>query len=185
MSADPGPVGGSNAGRVEANGRFVVPSLAPGHYRMSAGGGPGWFVESINVGGVDALDFPFEVKPNQNLNGVTITMTDRQTELTGVVVDGRNQPAVDYTLIVFPVDQKYWTAPSRRIQTTRPATDGRYTLRNLPPGEYRMAALLDIEPGASQDAAFLQQIESRTMKITLAAGEKKTQDVRLALAGGN
>lgn len=183
MPADPGPMSGSNAARVDAGGRFVVPSLTPGRYRISAGGAPGWFVESAAVGGVDALDFPFEVKPNQNVSGLIISMTDRQTELTGVMVDNRNQPAVDYTLIIFPADQKFWTGPSRRIQTTRPGTDGRYTVRNLPPGDYRIATLLDIEPGAAQDPAFLQQIESATMKITLAPGEKKTQDIRLSIGG--
>ena len=69
-SAEPGAGFGNNAGRVDANGRFVVPSLSPGRYRLSAGGAPGWFVESANVGGVDALDFPFEVKPNQHVSGV-------------------------------------------------------------------------------------------------------------------
>ena len=184
MSAEPGENAGSNAGRVDANGRFVVPSLSPGRYRLSAGGAPGWFMESANVAGVDVLDFPFEVKANQHVTGVTITLTDRQTELTGVIVDNRNQPVVDYTLLIFPSDQKYWSGPSRRIQTTRPGTDGRYTIRNLPPGDYRIATLLDIEPGAVQDAAFLQQVESATMRITLAPGEKKTQDIRLSIGGG-
>ena len=181
IPADPGPNQGSNAARVDAAGRFVVPSLAPGRYRISAGGAPGWFVESASIAGVEALDFPFEIKPGQNVSGVTITMTDRQTELTGVMVDNKNQPALDYTLVIFPADQKLWTGSSRRIQTIRPATDGRYTIRNLPPGEYKIATLLDIEPGAAQDANFLQQIESATMRITLAAGEKKTQDIRLAI----
>jgi protocatechuate 3,4-dioxygenase beta subunit len=181
MPFEPGPNFGANGARVDASGRFVVPSLVPGRYRISAGGAPGWFVESASVGGVEALDFPFEVKPGQNVSGLTITMTDRQTELTGILVDNKNQPAVDYTLLIFPVDQKYWTGSSRRIMTTRPGTDGRYTLRNLPPGDYRIATLLDIEPGATQDAAFLQQIESATMRITLAPGEKKTQDIRLSI----
>ena len=138
-------------------------------------------MESANVGGVDALDFPFEVKGGQNISGLTVTMTDRQTELTGLMVDNRNQPAVDYTAVIFPADQKFWTGSSRRIQTQRPGTDGRYTFRNLPPGEYKMATLLDFEPGATQDPAFLQQIESATIRITLSPGEKKTQDVRLSV----
>jgi hypothetical protein len=96
------------------------------------------------------------------------------------VVTDQNQPAVDYTLVIFPADSRYWVGPSRRIQTTRPATDGRYTLRNLPPGDYKIATLLDIEPGATSDPAFLQQIESSTMRLTLQPGEKKQQDIRLS-----
>ena len=179
-SADPGPMRSNAAARVDANGRFTAHSLAPGRYRVSASGAPGWFLESATAGGQNALDFPFEVKPNESLAGLTLTFTDRQTELTGTVVDDKSQPAVDYTLVIFPADNRYWTGTTRRIQTVRPATDGRYIVRNLPPGEYKIATVLDIEPGAASDPAFLQQIESATMRLTLQPGEKKQQDIRLS-----
>jgi hypothetical protein len=133
------------------------------------------------VGGQDALDFPFEVKPNQAVGGVNITLTDKQTELTGTVVDDKNQPAVDYTLVIFPADNRYWTGTtSRRIQTIRPGTDGRYTVRTLPPGDYKIATVLDMEPGSAADPAFLQQVEAATLRVTLQPGEKKQQDIRLS-----
>lgn len=171
--------GGASAARVDANGRFTIPSVPPGRYRLSASGASGWFPESSMIGGQDALDFPFEVKGTQNISGAVITFTDKQTELTGVVTNERGEPAVDYTLVAFPADQRYWGAgTSRRIQTTRPGTDGRYTWRNLPPGEYRIAPILDIDPGMTSDPAFLQQLEQTSLRITLQPGEKKIQDIR-------
>jgi hypothetical protein len=158
---------------------LTVPSLPPGRYRISAGGANAWFVESAVVGGQDALDFPFEVKPNQNVSGVAITMTDRQTEISGIVTDDKSQPALDYTLVVFPADSRYWNGSARRIQTIRPGTDGRYTSRNLPPGDYKIGTVLEIEPGAASDPAFLQQLESSALRVTIAAGEKKVQDIRV------
>jgi hypothetical protein len=177
-SADPGPMSMSGNGRVEANGRFTIPSVAPGHYRLSVNGGPGWYLESVTVGGQDALDFPFEVKA-ENLSGVNVTFTDKQTELTGSLVDDKGQPAVDYTLVIFPADQRYWGASGRRVRTVRPATDGRFTLMGLPPGEYKLATVTDLEPGAASDPAYLQSIDAATMRITLQPGEKKVQDIRL------
>lgn len=171
--------GGSSAARVDANGRFTIPSVPPGRYRLSAGGSNGWFPESSMIGGQDALDFPFDVKGNQNVSGAVITFTDKQTELTGVVTNERGEPAVDYTLVAFPSDQRYWgNGASRRIQTTRPGTDGRFTWRNLPPGDYRIAPILDIDPGMTSDPAFLQQLEQTSLRITLQPGEKKVQDIR-------
>jgi protocatechuate 3,4-dioxygenase beta subunit len=181
--AEPGPMASNGGGRVEASGRFTVASLPPGSYRVSASGANGWFVESAMVSGQDALDFPFELKPNQNLSGVAITMSDRQTEISGTVLDARNQPAVDYTLVVFPADSRYWNGATRRVQTIRPGTDGRYTSRNLPPGEYKIGTVLDIEPGAASDPAFLQQLETSALRITIAAGEKKVQDIRVGSGG--
>lgn len=180
-SADPGPNSSSSTARVDASGRFAAPSVVPGRYRITVGGAQGWFVESATVGGQDALDFPFEVKPNQAVGGITVTLTDKQTEFTGTIVDERNQPAVEYTLVVFPADNKYWTGTaSRRFQTVRPSTDGRFTIRGLPPGDYRIGTVIDLEPGASSDPGFLQQLEATALRMTLQPGEKKQQDIRMS-----
>ncbi len=170
-------------GRVDAAGRFTIPDVAPGRYRLSAsGGGSGWSVESAAMAGQDAADFPLEIRANQNVTGVTITFTDRQTELTGAVVDERNQPVSAYTVVVYAADPRYWVGVSRRIQATRPGTDGRFTFRNLPPGDYRLATLFDPEPGSWYDPAFLQQLEASSTTFSLAAGEKKVQNVRVSSA---
>lgn len=171
------PPGGAANGRVDAAGRFTIASVVPGRYRMTASGANGWFVESAAIGGQDALDIPIEIKGNQNLGSVTITFTDRQTELSGTMIDSRSQPATDYTLVVFPSDPRYWMRNARRIQTARPATDGRFTFRNLPAGEYLLAPVLDLEPGTAYDAMFLQQLEVNGIRLTLQPGEKKIQDL--------
>jgi hypothetical protein len=168
------------AGRVDANGRFTIPNVLPGTYRLTAQGGTtGWFLESAMIGGQDTLDFPFEVKPNQNVSGAVVTFGDQQAELSGTLLDGRGAPATDYTIIVFAADQKYWTPTSRRIRTARPATDGGFTVRTLPPGEYRLATVVDPEPGVWTDPDYLGQLDAASISIRLAAGEKKVQNVRL------
>jgi hypothetical protein len=180
-SADPRPNSSSSSARVDASGRFTAPSVVPGRYRINVGGAQGWYLESATVGGQDALDFPFEVRPNQAVGGISVTFTDKQTEFTGMIVDERNQPAVEYTLVVFPADNKYWTGTaSRRFQTVRPSTDGRFTIRGLPPGDYRIGTVIDLEPGAGSDPAFLQQLESTALRFTLQPGEKKQQDIRMS-----
>jgi uncharacterized protein (DUF2141 family) len=177
--SEPSPFGGASAARVDASGRFTIPSVPPGKYRLNAAGMNGWSVESAVIGGQDALDFPIEIKGNQAVSGAVVTFTDRQTELTGVVTNDKNEPAPEYTLIVFPADARYWTGPARRIQSARPATDGRYTFRNLPPGDYRLAPVFDLEPGATSDAGFLQQLEASALRVTLQPGEKKSQDMKI------
>lgn len=177
--ADPMPFGGASGGRVDASGRFTIPSVPPGKYRLTAGGVGGWTVDSAVIGGQDALDFPYEVKGNQAVSGVVITFTDQLTELTGMVTNAKNEAAPEFTLLVFSADSRYWTGTSRRIQNARPATDGRYTFRNLPPGEYRLAPVYDLEPGATSDPAFLQQLEGTALRVTLQPGEKKTQDMKV------
>jgi hypothetical protein len=182
--ADFGPgrePGGMATGRADASGKFSIVGIPPGLYRINAAGAPqGWTLESAVVGGHDALDFPFEVKPGQNVGSATLTFSDRRSELSGAVTDASGQAAFAYTLILFPADQRYWVPQSRRIRTARPATDGRFSFSNVPPGDYKIAPVVDAEPGSWFDPAFLQELDQSALRVSIAEGENKVQNVRLA-----
>jgi len=179
----PAEIASAAAGSVDAEGRFTIASVVPGRYRLNASAGTGWYLGSSAVEGQDSLDFPIEVKPNQSITSAIVTFVDRQSELNGIIVNEKAQPVPDYSLIVYPADQRFWTPQSRRIQSTRPATDGRFSFRNLPAGEYRLVPVYDPEPGSWFDPAFLQQLESASVRVSIADGEKKEQHLRVPGGG--
>jgi hypothetical protein len=88
--------------------------------------------------------------------------------------------ATDYSVIVFPSDRTLRVSGSRRIRSTRPASDGQFRFTDLPPGDYIVATLTDVEMKDLGDAAFLESVSSAGLKLTLTEGEKKKQDLRLA-----
>ena len=168
-------------GRADASGRFTVTGIVPGRYRVDVGGVPqGWVVDSAIVEGQDALDFPFDVKAGQQIGSVSITLIDRRAELTGTLVDAHGQPAPGYTVLLYPSDQRYWVPYSRRIRTTRPATDGQFVFATVPPGDYKLVPVGDVEPGSWFDPAFLQHVDAAALRVSISEGEKKVQHVRLA-----
>jgi Carboxypeptidase regulatory-like domain len=168
-------------GRVEADGKFTISSVVPGRYRLSASGATGWVVAASALDGQDAFEFPAEIKGS--VGSATVTFIDRPSELGGTVTNSQSQPIPDYTLVLFPADQRYRTAFSRRILSTRPATDGRFSFRNVPAGEYRLAAVLDPEPGSWFDPAFLQQLDGSAVRVSIAEGEKKEQNLQIPGGG--
>lgn len=172
------------AGRVDQNGRFTIAGVLPGKYRLTASnGGTGWFLEGSTIDGQNTLDIPVEVKPGQNVTGAVVTFTDRQAELSGTITNERGQPAPDCTIVVYPSDPRYWIPNSMRIRTTRPATDGRFIFTGLPPGEYRLAPVFDVEPGSWYDPAFLQQLDAGAVRVLVGEGEKKVQSLRISTGG--
>jgi protocatechuate 3,4-dioxygenase beta subunit len=180
----PNELSSTAGGRVDADGRFTIASVVPGRYRLSGGGATqGWSLGSSIIEGQDSLDFPIEVRPGQNITGAVMTFVDRQSELTGTIVNDRSQPVPDYSLIVYPSEQRFWTPQSRRIQSTRPATDGRYAFRNLPAGDYRLVPVYDPEPGSWFDPAFLQQLDSAAVRVSIGDGERKEQNLRVPSGG--
>lgn len=59
-----------------------------------------------------------------------------------------------------------------------PRSDGAYSAR-VPAGEYFVAALTDLEPGDTNDPAFLDQLIPNAIRLAVADGERKTQDIRI------
>jgi hypothetical protein len=175
----PGAFGGGGAGGGRGGGG-AQPVAA-----QQAGAGQAvttasWTLASSMVGGRDSLDFPLVISPGGNVTDAIITFADKSTELAGTLQDATGTATSDYSIIVFPSDKQYWQPQSRRIQSVRPGTDGRFAVRNLPPGSYMIVAVTDVEPGEWYDPEFLSQLAGAAMRFTLGEGEKKTQDIRIA-----
>jgi hypothetical protein len=169
---------------VDASGRFTIASVIPGLYRLNASGaGNGWYLDSAVVEGQDTLDLPFEVKPGSAPSGAVITFTDRQSQLTGTITNQRGQPAPEQTLILYPADERLWVPQSRRVRSTRPSTEGVFTFNGIPPGDYKLVAMVDVETGAWFDPSFLQQIDAASTRITVNEGEKKVQNLQISTGG--
>jgi hypothetical protein len=186
--------GGGATNQATADGTFQIGGVTPGRYRLTAIA-PGmipvalpgmqlppqkWSLSSIVVEGRDILDRPIDIQPNEHLRDVTITITDRVSELSGTVFDQAGRPTAAFPIVAFATDRAYWGTGSRRITQTRPATDGKYRLQNLPPGEYYLCAVTDLEPTDLSDPVFLDQLVAGAFKITIGVGEKKVQDLKLA-----
>jgi len=109
----------------------------------------------------------------------TLTFTDTPPTLTGVFQDPGGRAATEYYILVFSADRRHWTPGSRRVRTTRPATDGAFTIKGLLPGDYFLVALADLETGEWNDPAFLEQLVNSSAKVTLRDGETTTQNYRI------
>jgi hypothetical protein len=168
----------------DASGSFSLAGVTPGRYRLVASipsprpDTVGWQLKSSVMHGRDTLDTPIELR--ESTDSAVITFTDRVTELNGTIQDANGQPAPEYHVVVFARDKTYWLPQSRRIRSVRPAADGKYVMPGIPPGEYLITAVTDMEPGEQFDPAFLELLSRSAIALTIAEGEKKTQDLRLA-----
>lgn len=167
---------------IDADGTFRFVSVAPGRYRLALSGLGAWAAVTALRGGRNWLDEPIELKPGEAISDVVVTLTDRATEITGTLFDQLGRPAPEYAVVVYPVDPALRaSAPRRSTGLVRLGTDGSYSITGLPPGEYFLAAVTDLDPAQLNDPAFLDAMSAAAIRITLSDGERKRQDVRLGM----
>jgi protocatechuate 3,4-dioxygenase beta subunit len=172
--------GGPNAsgGRAEKNGAFQIGGLLPGrHYIRVSGQGP-WSLKSVSVAGRDVTDEAIDLKSGQGPDSVSIVLTDRSTLVTGTVRDGAGNPVQQITVIAFASDQQYWHPQSRQIQAVRVDQSGVFHLRGLPPGDYSVIAVDDVEQGEWFDPAYLEAIRTGAKRLSLSDGQSATLDLK-------
>jgi protocatechuate 3,4-dioxygenase beta subunit len=178
---------GSGAGRAAADGTFAIEGVAPGRYVVQATSmDPAHLLQfmpqEITIAGRNVTDLPIEIR-SDGLRDVRVTLTDVRQEIAGRLEDASGRPATAYSILLFSTDRAHWLPNSRRVLLARPATDGSFTFSGPmgpPPGDYYLAALTDLGQEDQYKPSVLGEIAASALKLTLAPGEKKRQDIRIA-----
>lgn len=171
----PGRAGG--AGDPATNGQFTISDVMPGLYTLRAVGPRGWTMKAVYEDGRDVTDVPLEIK-SENVSGINVIFTDKISSLTGAVRDARGNGIGNVSVIAFPSDPKLWMPQSRHILTARTDAAGTFRLPVVPPGDYLVVAVDDVEQGEWFDPDFLEQIRKDAVRVRVDEGEQKTQDLR-------
>jgi hypothetical protein len=173
-------MGGGGSGTVKADGTFELRGLSGTRILRAINLPQGWILKSVRLNGADVTDGGIEFKPGEALTGVDVVLTSKRTEVNGVVKGAGSQPVKDYTLVVFSDEPQRWSAVnSRYIASTRPDQDGRYQVRNLPPGGYYAVAVDYLAQGEWNDPDVLERLKPKAMKFSLDEGETKTLDLKM------
>jgi protocatechuate 3,4-dioxygenase beta subunit len=171
---------------VAADGTFKVEGVMPGEYRLDVpivtrpGELPsGWQLKAVMVEGRDTLDSSLVIRPGQHVSDVTVAFTDQTTELTGRLLNAEGMPISDLQILLFSTDRSHWNGARRLRGPTQPANDGTFRFLGVAPGDYYLAALSDVDPDELRDPAFLEQVAQSAIRISMAFGEKKRQDLKV------
>jgi Carboxypeptidase regulatory-like domain len=175
----PGGIGGGGGqGRISTTGAFELDAITdPRVIRVNAP--QGWMLKAITLGGQDVTDAPLDVAPGQHVTGLRVVITQKVGTLTGMVMDQRQQPVLDATVVLFPADENLRTFQSRFTRTARPDQQGNFRITPLPPGDYLAVALQGLEDGQAGDPEFLAGIEDMAAGVALDDGEAKAMTLAL------
>jgi len=177
QAIDPGPLRVVNP-RLDAERRFST-QLVPGRYMVLAFAPAGAYCTSVAVAGRPASDEPFEIR-NENVT-LVIKCGEDPTRIAGTVRDSRGEIDARASVVAFSVDRLHWSGATlrpQRLASARSTASGTFALVNLPPGEYFVSAIPETASSNWKDAKTLDVLARSATRLTLAAGESRTIDLR-------
>jgi hypothetical protein len=163
------------AAQVTAAGEFRTQGYAPGRYYANVTNVSGWYLKAVTAGGRDILRSPLVVE-NQPIDDVVVTFTQRESSLEGRVTTRNGVSDPDTAVLVFPTNYQAMAAGvnPRIVRLTRPASQtGAFSLPNVVPGEYLVAAVPDGDLPNWRDLDAIQKLAQFATRVTVAPGEKK------------
>jgi hypothetical protein len=132
------------------------------------------------LSGRNHVDTPLEVAAGVETTGVQLVVGNNGATVTGTVVTRDGIPAPDSTVIVFPPESGRWTIGSRFTKAVRPDNAGRFSVRGLPAGSYRVAVRDFVAEGQWEEPEFLATLLATSTRVDVTAGAEAA--VKLTLA---
>ena len=161
----------------KADGTFVFSNVGDGDYRLRLSELPeDYYVKTARLAGEDILANGLTVSHQQPSGTLDLVVSPGGGHIEGLVFR-EQQPFAGATVVLVP-------DPSHRNQTelyknTTTDQDGRFVLRGVTPGEYRLFAWDKVEGAAYQNADFLQPFEGRGKLVHVDEGSRLDEHLDL------
>jgi hypothetical protein len=160
-----------------ADGAFTVEDVSRQRYMVEVTRLPtGAYVKSIRLGGQEIGDTGIDLSQASSAPSLEILVSPSGATLEGVIT-AAGKPAAGSRVVLVPDPLRAELALRRRIGIAD--QNGKFSIRGVPPGEYRLYAFADPLFDPMPDPGFLKSIENKAVKVSLREGDRKQVEVTL------
>ena len=154
------------------DGDFTVSDVARDVYYLQVMGLPdGYWVKSVHMGDQEVRDTDIDMTSGPS-GSITITLAPNAGEIDGAAINEQQQPAPGATVVLVP--ETKLRDRQEAYKTTTSDQAGRFSLKNLTPGDYKLFAWEDVEYGAYMDPDFLRPVEDRGQSVSIQEGSRES-----------
>jgi protocatechuate 3,4-dioxygenase beta subunit len=160
---------------IKEDGTFLLKNVAADEFTVNVIGLPdGFYVKQVRMGERDATYQPLDL--TQGSGPLDVLVSPKAGQVGGSVMDSDGRPLADAQVVLVPEGDRRGSAQLYRSTTTDQS--GVFQIRGVTPGEYRLFAWQQAEPGSWLDPEFLKPVESRGEKVAVAESGSESRQLR-------
>jgi len=143
-------------------GKFRLRGVSPGFYRVLVNNlRAGLYVKAIRVGNYDVMETGLDISRGGLPGEIAIVLSANGGTLQGTARNENGSSPGGVQVLAIPA------SGAHRLKTAVTDQSGRYEIKGLAPGDYRVFAFEDIEPGAAEDQDFMLKFTDKSSKVTI------------------
>jgi 5-hydroxyisourate hydrolase-like protein (transthyretin family) len=168
--------------RPNADGTFRLDNVVGGEYRIAVNPEAGlpdtysdFYIKAAHMDRKDALQQSLLIGDSvPNGASLEIVLSTNVGHVEGVVLDARLQPAPGVQAVLVPERDRSRTDLYKAATTDQ---SGRFTIRSVPPGDYKLLAWATLENYGYFDPVVLKDAEPMARSVHVAEGSRQSVDV--------
>jgi protocatechuate 3,4-dioxygenase beta subunit len=162
--------------QLEKDNKGLLKRVNPDKYKVMVIGLPkNVYLKTARVGGQDVLESGLDVRQGSSAP-LELVIDGPGGHLSGGVVNEKGEPVPGAIVTRVPKDPK---ARPDLFHTNYTDQDGNFESGEIMPGEYKIFAWEDIDPGAIEDDEFRKPFESKAVDVKIS--NRETQSLRLTV----
>lgn len=163
--------------QLESDQQFTLKDVGDGDYRVIVSGyTKDCYVKDLEYGGTHSTKEKISVSKGGGAE-LLITISSRGARVQGSVIDKDGLPATGVWVVAVPDEARRTNFKLFKSQTTDQY--GKFDLRGLAPGSYKIFSWTGIEKDEWQDADFLKPFEDKGETVELQDEDMKTVNLKV------
>jgi protocatechuate 3,4-dioxygenase beta subunit len=157
------------------DGTFSLTKITPGNYRLVVNGlDPTMYIKDAHIDRTDVLQ---GIAIGNRVDGaLEIVLSTNAGQVDGTIVDAAGKPMSGVQAVLIPNRLRNRTD---LFKTATSGANGRFTLRGITPGDYKLFAWEDIEPFSYFDSDVLRPFEALGKTVRIQENSRETAEVKI------
>ena len=180
MPVDMGGMGFNPSIEVAADGSFSATELSQDKYRIMVTPGAAAYVKSITAGGQNILDTGIDLSSG-GVGPMEVLLSTKIATVNGMVEKQKQDDAPGSVVIAIVGANSELTllsTSSGQSALARVDESGKFSIANLPPGEYKLIAFEEVDLATASDSEFLKKFADRAATVKIGEGESKSATLK-------